>query len=140
MTGGHGALPYFNAFMNAFMKDKPRESFEKAPPIPSEIKSLIEKNKREELEKLEKADEAGFKTGVVFTPGTKITDPAAAPAGDVPTTSPSSTDTKPDNPGNPGGDPPVQKPPVQKPPEQKKPDAPAQPEGPKRKGKKGDGR
>jgi penicillin-binding protein 1A len=141
MTGGHGALPYFNAFMNAFMKDKPKESFEKPPPIPSDIKSLIEKNKREELEKLEKADEAGLKTGIVFTPGTKITDPAAAPAGDGPvSTSPTSTDTKPDNPGNPGGDPPVQKPPVTKPPEQKKPETPAQPEGPKRKGKKGDGR
>jgi penicillin-binding protein 1A len=141
MTGGHGALPYFNAFMNAFMKDKPKDSFEKPPPIPSDIKSLIEKNKREELEKLEKADEAGLKTGIVFTPGTKITDPAAAPPGDGPaTTNPTSTDTKPDNPSNPGGDPPVQKPPVSKPPEQKKPDAPTQPEGPKRKGKKGDGR
>lgn len=141
MTGGHGALPYFNAFMNAFMRDKPKESFEKPPPIPSDVKSLIEKNKREELEKLEKADEAGLKTGIVFTPGTKITDPAAAPAGDGPvTTNPTSTDTKPDNPGTPGGDPPVQKPPVSKPPEQKKPEAPAQPEGPKRKGKKGDGR
>ena len=131
MTGGHGALPYFNAFMNAFMKDKPRETFEKAPPIPSDIKSLIEKNKREELEKLEKADEAGLKTGIVFTPGTKITDPAAAPAGDGPaTTNPTSTDTKPDNPGNPGGDPPV-RPPVTTSTPQRKPDPP--PTRPKRK-------
>ena len=142
MTGGHGALPYFNAFMNVFMKDKPRETFPSAPPIPSDVKSLIEKNKREELEKLEKADEAGLKTGIVFTPGAKVTDPAAAPPGDVPTTtSPSSTDgpatdTKPNTPGD---NPPVQRPPVQKPPEQKKPEGPTQPEGSKRKGKKGDG-
>jgi penicillin-binding protein 1A len=142
MTGGHGAMPYFNAFMNAFMKDKPKESFPPAPPIPSDVKSLIEKNKREELEKLEKADEAGLKTGIVFTPGAKITDPAAAPPGDVPTTtSPTSTDgpgtdTRPNTPGD---NPPVQRPPVQKPPEQKKPEGPTQPEGSKRKGKKGDG-
>ena len=31
MTGGHGAMPYFNAFMIPFMKDKPRDSFP-APP------------------------------------------------------------------------------------------------------------
>ena len=29
MTGGHGALPYFNAFMNLFMKGKPTRSFPK---------------------------------------------------------------------------------------------------------------
>jgi membrane carboxypeptidase/penicillin-binding protein len=33
MTGGHGALPFFNAFMNPFMKDKPKESFPNTPPI-----------------------------------------------------------------------------------------------------------
>ena len=31
MTGGHGALPYFNAFMNEFMKDKPKDSFPAVP-------------------------------------------------------------------------------------------------------------
>ena len=59
MTGGHGALPYFNAFMIPFMKDKPKEQFFKTPPIPSDIKSLAEQRKREEQEKLEKADEIG---------------------------------------------------------------------------------
>ena len=67
MTGGHGALPYFNAFMNEFMKDKEKEKFPDAPPIPADIKSSVERSKREELEKLEKADE-GTKTGIVFTP------------------------------------------------------------------------
>ena len=27
MTGGHGALPYFNAFMIPFMKDKEKRHF-----------------------------------------------------------------------------------------------------------------
>ena len=138
MTGGHGALPYFNAFMNPFMKDKPKESFPKAPPIPSEVKALIEKNKREELEKLEKADEAGLKTGVVFTPGVKVTDPAALPPSDTGTTGTTPAEPKSDPPGP---DPVGPKPPVVQPPVQKKPDPPAdKPDGPKRKGKKGEGK
>ena len=40
MTGGHGAVPYFNAFMIPFMKDKPRDNFPSPPPMPSEIKTL----------------------------------------------------------------------------------------------------
>jgi penicillin-binding protein 1A len=77
MTGGHGAMPYFNAFMDVFMKGKPKESFEQPPPIPADIKSLIARNKREELEKLEEADIAGQKTGVPFDSGPKPTpDPA----------------------------------------------------------------
>jgi penicillin-binding protein 1A len=72
MTGGHGALPYFNAFMNVFMKDKPKERFEEAPPIPSDIKSLIERRKREELEKLEKADLDARKSGAIYTPSKRV--------------------------------------------------------------------
>jgi penicillin-binding protein 1A len=71
MTGGHGAVPYFNAFMVPFMKDKPKETFPDAPPVPAEIKTKIERNKREEQEKLEKADEAGRNTGIIFNTGTK---------------------------------------------------------------------
>jgi penicillin-binding protein 1A len=59
MTGGGGAVPYFSAFMNAFMKDKPRETFPKAPPMPADIKSLNEQRHREELEK---KDEEAFAT------------------------------------------------------------------------------
>ena len=59
MTGGHGAVPYFNAFMIPFMKDKPRETFPDPPPMPSDIKALAERNKREELEKLSEADAKG---------------------------------------------------------------------------------
>ena len=80
MTGGHGAVPYFNAFMIPFMKDKPRDSFPGPPPMPSDIKALAERNKREELEKLADADLAGKKTGIVFTPGVTLpTDPALTP-------------------------------------------------------------
>jgi penicillin-binding protein 1A len=53
MTGGQGALPYFSAFMSQFMKDKPRESFPDAPPMPADIKALNEQRSREELEKRE---------------------------------------------------------------------------------------
>ena len=68
MTGGGGALPYFNAFMSEFMKDKPKDKFPEPPPIPPEIESLIEKNKREEQEKLEKAEQEARKLGAVYTP------------------------------------------------------------------------
>ncbi len=71
MTGGHGALPYFNAFMVPFMKGKEKETFYETPPMTSDIKALAEQRKREELEKLEKADEAGQTLGVSFNTGTK---------------------------------------------------------------------
>jgi penicillin-binding protein 1A len=74
MTGGGGALPYFNAFMSQFMKDKKRDVFPAAPKIPAEIKSLVEQRKREELEKLEKAEAAGRKLGIKFDTGQKSSD------------------------------------------------------------------
>ncbi len=140
MTGGHGALPYFNAFMNVFMKGKPRESFPSPPPIPNDIKSLIARNKREELEKLEEADVAGRKTGVTFDSGTKPTpDPAFVTAD--PEAGGPPDGTKPDNAKPPGDDSPNLKPVIIQPP-QRRPETPAadKPEtGTKRKGKKGDG-
>jgi penicillin-binding protein 1A len=71
MTGGHGAVPYFNGFMIPFMKDKPRESFYDTPPMPAEIKAMAEQRKREELEKLEKAAAEGRDLGIIFTGGSK---------------------------------------------------------------------
>ena len=137
MTGGHGALPFFNAFMNPFMKDKPRDSFPGPPPVPSEIKNLIERNKREELENLEKADQAGIRSGAVISEKTTTT-----PA-DTTTTGVPAGDTGNDSGKTPpsGDSPPPIKPPVQQPPV-KKPDPPPadRPEGTKPKGKKGDGR
>jgi penicillin-binding protein 1A len=142
MTGGHGALPYFNAFMNEFMKGKPRDTFPSPPPIPNDIKSLIARNKREELEKLEEADLAGKKTGITFDPGMKPTpDPAfVTGAGDVPPGG-EPGGAKPETGKPPGEEPPSVKPviiqPVQRKPEAPPPDRQENPT--KRKGKKGDG-
>jgi penicillin-binding protein 1A len=66
MTGGHGAVPYFNAFMIPFMRDKPSDSFSKPPKMPDDIEKLNEARKREEVEKLEKADEAGRRLGINY--------------------------------------------------------------------------
>jgi penicillin-binding protein 1A len=134
MTGGHGALPYFNAFMNVFMKGKPIERFAEAPPIPADIRSLIARNKREELEKLEEAEVAGRKTGVTFDTGPKPTPDPNFVTGDTPAT---------DLPPNPGNEKPanprvVVEDPVKPVPTPKRVE-PQNEEGTKRKGKKGDG-
>ncbi len=141
MTGGHGALPYFNAFMNQFMKDKPRETFPSPPSIPSDIRALIERNKREELEKLEEAEQAGRRTGLMAGPkanadaavvdGSAVTDAANPDGGDKPAT---------DNPKPVTDNPPPAKPQIVVPPP-RRPDNPPtdNQEGTKRKGKKGDG-
>ncbi len=139
MTGGHGALPFFNAFMNPFMKDKPKETFPSPPPIPAEIKTLIERNKREELEKLEKADQAAIKSGATATeentPAGATKDPAVTSGADAPSDGSDAPKT------NPAGDnPPVTKPVITQPPPRNPETPPADvPEGKKRKGKKGDG-
>ncbi len=146
MTGGHGAMPYFNAFMIPFMKDKPKEVFPNAPPMPSDIKSLVEQRKREELEKLEKAEEEGRKVGVTFNTGYKRNKTGSSGVSTTPTDTttdstvvitPSNDAPKPNN--APNND--VPKPQI-KPantPARNPDPPPAQNEGPKRKGKKGDG-
>ncbi|MFN6964581.1 MAG: PBP1A family penicillin-binding protein [Pyrinomonadaceae bacterium] len=136
MTGGHGALPYFNAFMNVFMKGKPIERFPEPPPIPNDIRDLIARNKREELEKLQEAEIAGRKTGVAFDPGPKPTpDPnfvTPPPSGDPDAPNPSGGE-KPNNPRV------VIEDPVKPVPTPKRVENPPPSEGTKRKGKKGDG-
>jgi penicillin-binding protein 1A len=140
MTGGHGALPFFNSFMNSFMKDKPKESFPAAPPIPSEIRTLIDRNKREELEKLEKAEQAAIKSGATVSTdagaATGVTTPGVTTGGETPAGGTEAPKT------NPAGDsPPVSKPVITQPPPRNPDPAPAEvPEGKKRKGKKGDGK
>ncbi|CAN5459970.1 PBP1A family penicillin-binding protein [soil metagenome] len=152
MTGGHGALPYFNAFMSEFMKGKEKESFYKAPEMPSDIKSLVEQRKREEQEKLEKADEEARKLGVSFNTGTKTrksskiveTDGETAPDSAIST---DETDAgKSDNNPTPNAAPRDEPPPISKPVTSttpaKNPEPPTEKpkdEGSKRKGKKGDG-
>jgi penicillin-binding protein 1A len=140
MTGGVGALPLFNGFMAQFMKDKPRETFPSPPPIPTDIRALIERNKREELEKLEEAEAAGRRTGVTSGAAPKVTTDATVtdglPAPDAAT--PAGGDPpKPEQ--RPAGDNSPQRQVVVPPP--RKPENPPSEnqEGTKRKGKKGDG-
>ncbi len=144
MTGGGGALPYFNSFMSQFMKDKKRDSFPNAPDIPAEIKSLVDQRKREQLEKLEKAEAAGSKLG-------KSTSKSSSTSSDTSDNANTATDGgdgttttgDPNTPrtptggtgGNPGSPPVVKKTPA------KTPVPAATPKdggGTKRKGKKGD--
>ncbi|HYO63264.1 MAG TPA: PBP1A family penicillin-binding protein [Pyrinomonadaceae bacterium] len=54
MTGGRGALPIWIDFMKAFLKDKPKEKFEKAPEMPEDIKELYQQRMREMAEERER--------------------------------------------------------------------------------------
>ena len=137
MTGGHGALPYFNAFMIPFMKDKPRESFPNAPPMPSEVRLLMERNRREELEKLDNANAAGIRSTTLSNSNT-ATDTTLSPGTGTAPAGPGATD--PERPKVDDAPPPAVKPiiprPLTKDPE---PVKEIKPEGTQRKGKKGDG-
>jgi penicillin-binding protein 1A len=149
MTGGGNALPMFNEFMNPFMKEKPKEKFPEAPPIPSDIKSLIERRKREEQEKLEKAEQEARKLGMVYNPGPRRssssetstdTETVAPTDGSLPPPPPLDSTKKETSPAT--NPPPKQEnKPANPPPPVKKPDTQPekQSEGTKRKGKKGDG-
>jgi penicillin-binding protein 1A len=59
MTGGGGALPYFNDFMSWFMKDKPKDKFEDPPPMPADIKELARQRERELAEERARTDGGG---------------------------------------------------------------------------------
>lgn len=47
MTGGVGALPFFVDFMKDFLKEKPKENFDKAPSMPEDMKELFRQRQRE---------------------------------------------------------------------------------------------
>lgn len=138
MTGGHGAVPYFNAFMIPFMKDKPRESFPPIPPIPPDIRIAIERNKREELEKLEKAEQAAIKSGAVDQPAGTDTGNTGTPSGEP--AADSNQDTERNRPQTEETPPPITRPQITRP-QTREPEQPEndKPEGTRRKGKKGDG-
>jgi len=141
MTGGHGAMPYFNAFMNQFMKGKPIERFPETPPVPQDIQALIARNKREELEKLQDAEIAGRKITATTDANTQPTPDPALVNGDAPLPgAPGVVDIKPAGDKPASDNPPTMKP-IATPPPIKKPETPAgeKQEGTKRKGKKGDG-
>ncbi|MBA3243004.1 MAG: PBP1A family penicillin-binding protein [Acidobacteria bacterium] len=53
MTGGRGVLPIWIDFMKTFLKDKPKESFEKAPKMPEDIRELHLQRQREIAEERE---------------------------------------------------------------------------------------
>ncbi len=131
MTGGHGAVPYFNAFMNVFMKDKPKEAFPSPPPMPADVKREAEMRKREELETLQDSESGGKKSGSTTPNANLPADPALLPPDKIGGDKPGDAKPKTDKPAT---DKPPVKPAV-------KPDKPPvdKPEGPKRKGKKGDG-
>ena len=58
MTGGHGALPFWNSFMSQFMKDKPRDKFPDVPKMPKDIEALKEQREREAAQKAEEEEES----------------------------------------------------------------------------------
>lgn len=137
MTGGHGAVPYFNNFMIPFMKDKPRDAFYQTPPMPPEIKRANEQMKRDQAEMLEKAEQDARKAGVYTGPrstGGGSTTPSTT---DVPATTDTPGTTAPPTDKPRTEDRPVSKPPVEKPKVEKPVDKPK--EGTERKGKRGDG-
>jgi penicillin-binding protein 1A len=141
MTGGAGALPFFNGFMSVFMKDKPRETFPSPPPMPADIKALMERNKREEQEKLEKAEQAALRSGASLAAESKKETSTSTPEGEEPER-PQSTGTGSETPRPntaPENAPP--RPPALQHQPARNPDPPPadRPEGTKRKGKKGDG-
>jgi penicillin-binding protein 1A len=138
MTGGVGALPFWNSFMIPFMKGKPIEKFPEAPPMPADIKREAELRKREELETLKDAEANAPKTSISTAPATKI-DPNAPLPGDEPDAG------KPENPTTKPPDdmqdkaPVIKQQPVIQPPPPKLEQPSDKPDGGKRKGKKGDG-
>jgi penicillin-binding protein 1A len=47
MTGAKGALPMFVDFMKTFLKDKPKEDFQKPPEMPEDMRELFRQRQRE---------------------------------------------------------------------------------------------
>lgn len=47
MTGGVGALPFFIDFMKSFLKDKPKENFDKPTAMPEDMRELFRQRQRE---------------------------------------------------------------------------------------------
>jgi penicillin-binding protein 1A len=144
MTGGGGALPYFNAFMRQFMKGKKRDTFPKPPGIPPEIKSLVNQRKREQLEKLESLD-ASRKTTVTSNANTNQAETVAG----ADENSNTATDTGKRTDGTKTGGTKVEiktvkpkstpKPEIKPTPRRTPPPKPTPRKGTRRKGKKGDG-
>jgi penicillin-binding protein 1A len=76
MTGGVGALPFFVAFMKPFLKDKPKENFDKAPTMPEDMKELFRQRQRElAAERAQLAADADTEGGAESTATPADTEP-----------------------------------------------------------------
>ena len=92
MTGGKGALPMFVDFMKAYLKDKPKDEFPKAPDMPEDMRELFRQRQRElaaeraELaaEAEEAADENALPAGSTEPKMEQMTMPPPAKAEDEP--------------------------------------------------------
>ncbi len=138
MTGGGGAVPFFNAFMVPFMKDKPKETFPAVPTMPAEMRARMERNKREELEKLARADVAAVRSGASTTTATDLSLPPSNGAGPPTTETGTGSGPPPTETERPVVIKPPPPPPISAPKPQEQPQS--QPEGARRRGKKGDGK
>ena len=75
-TGGHGALPIWVEYMKEFLKDKPKETFPKAPKMPEDIRELFLQRQREMAEEREAQMALRVKaTGDALELPATITDP-----------------------------------------------------------------
>jgi penicillin-binding protein 1A len=138
MTGGRGALPIWIDFMKDFLKDKPKENFDKAPKMPEDIRELHLQRQREMAEERESfmaargargGDERLLPALNIEPKLEQITLPPAAGEGLTATNPPPDDSAKKPEPVAPRDD---------DPPPPPAPSArPREPEQPKKKGKKG---
>ena len=76
MTGGVGALPFFIDFMKDFLKNKPKENFDKAPSMPEDMKELFQQRQRElAAERAQFAEDAAKEEGDETTLPSANTEP-----------------------------------------------------------------
>jgi penicillin-binding protein 1A len=134
MTGGGGALPYFNDFMSWFMKDKPKEKFDPPPPMPPDIKELNRQREREMAEERAKDGEAETETKTEGTTPGGITDTSPDNVTLPPGPGERTEDTQPKP--HPNSDKPKPNPNTDTPPP-KPQTRPREVEGPSKKGKRG---
>jgi penicillin-binding protein 1A len=138
-TGGRGALPIWIDFMKDFLKDKPKEQFEKAPKMPEDIRELAQQRAREMAEERQAfmssvsraAAASGDTPSVMIEPKLEqITVPPAPAAG--------ASDSSPAADPQPATAAPRIAPSTEAPPPLPPARKPAEPEPPKKRGKRGD--
>jgi penicillin-binding protein 1A len=101
MTGAVGALPYFIDFMKDFLKDKPKENFDKPPSMPEDMKELFHQRQRElAAERAQFAEDASQEEGDETTLPSANTEPKLEqmtlpppPKAEAPAPTPTKTET-----------------------------------------------